>query len=359
MALTMKLKYIDMVGVNKGVPRYRRRIPKDCHEALGMEWFQVHLKSKSGAKMLAEWEAISREFDKLIDGTRKQREGDDTRSPSTRWRDAILKAEGMLDGVIGLDRSEARGILAQGLQTQGEDPLTIKAVLNPTAPAPQATLQDARQIYENERVKGDRDKATRLQRHVDQMEHVLGPLNKFALVSLKREHGRKMRDYLLHEYRQANGKALSVDSVSRELSIMSAMVSLGIRELDLEGSAINPFTKLELSKVARRKSEQRLTLPDEVVNATTSKLRTISNNRALHLTWRIMAGTSVHAKEVAYLELQDIDLDREIVSIRANNLRGSLKTNSRDRDIPLVGDALVAAKEAVKLAQSLAGVASP
>ena len=202
MALTMKLEYIDMVGVNKDVPRYQRRIRKDRHEALGMERFQVHLKSKSGAKMLAEWEAISHEFDKLINGNRKQREGDDTRSPATRWRDAILKAEGMLDGVIGLDRNEAQGILAQGLQTRGEDPLTIRAVPNPTAPALQATLQDARQICENERAKGDRDMATRLQRHVDRMEHVFGQLNAFPLVSLKREHGRKMRDDLLNEYRQ-------------------------------------------------------------------------------------------------------------------------------------------------------------
>gem|GEM_PF-6116749 len=31
MALTMKLKYIDMVGVNKDVPRYRPRIPIVCH----------------------------------------------------------------------------------------------------------------------------------------------------------------------------------------------------------------------------------------------------------------------------------------------------------------------------------------
>ncbi|MEP4038513.1 hypothetical protein [Pseudophaeobacter sp.] len=110
MCLTVKLKDFDMVGVNKDVPRNRRRIPKDCHEALGMERFQVHLKSKSGAKMLAE----------------------------------------------------------------------------------------------------------------------------------------------------ANGKALSVDSVSRELSIMSAMVSLGIRELDLEGSAINPFTKLESVRSLRTVSARML-----------------------------------------------------------------------------------------------------
>lgn len=37
MALTMELKYIDMVGVNKEEPRYQRRIRKDRHEALGME----------------------------------------------------------------------------------------------------------------------------------------------------------------------------------------------------------------------------------------------------------------------------------------------------------------------------------
>ncbi len=104
--------------------------------------------------------------------------------------------------MIGLDRNEVRGILAQGLQTQSEDPLTIRAVPNPTAPAPQATLQDARQIYENERAKGDRDKATRLQRHVDRMEQIPWQLNAFPLVSLKREHGRKMWDDLLNEYRQ-------------------------------------------------------------------------------------------------------------------------------------------------------------
>lgn len=104
--------------------------------------------------------------------------------------------------MIGLDRNEAQGILAKGLQTQGEDPLTIRAVPNPTAPALQATLQDARQIYENQRAKGDRDKATRLQRHVNRMEHVFGQLNAFPLVSLKREHGRKMRDDLSNEYRQ-------------------------------------------------------------------------------------------------------------------------------------------------------------
>ncbi|MCG7494717.1 tyrosine recombinase XerC [Thalassobius sp. Cn5-15] len=346
----MKLKYIDMVGKDKSTPRYRRRIPILCQEALGKEWFQVHLRNKSGARMIAEWETIGREFDKLIADTTKRLKGEDNRSPATLWRDAILKAEGVLDGVIGLDRDDARTVVADSLIDNGEDPMVIKAVLAPDTEAPAITLLDARNIYAEERVKGDPDKTTRLERHVARMEHVLGPLKDMPLVSLKREHGRKVRDYLLNTYKKKNGKKLSVASIRREISIMSAMVALGIREHDLDGKAINPFTNLELPKSEGRKSEKRLPLPDDVVTATRAKLMTLKKNPALHLTWRIMAGTSAHAKEVAYLELQDIDLEREALSIRANNLRGDLKTGSRDRDIPLVGDALEAAKEAVELA---------
>lgn len=359
MALHMKLKYIDMVGKDKATPRYRRRIPTRCQEALGREWFQVHLRNKSGAQMVAEWETIGREFDRLVAETTKQMNGEDNRSPATLWRDAILRAEGLLDGVSGLDRDEARSVVAEDLVKRGGDPLVVKAVLAPNTKAPEVTLLDARNIYAEERVKGDPDKTTRLERHVSRMEHVLGPLKDTPLVSLKREHGRKVRDYLLNTYRKKNGQNLSVDSVSRELSIMSAIVSLGIREHDLEGKAINPFTNLELPKSQGRKSEKRLPLPDDVVAATRAKLMSHSDNPALHLTWRIMAGTSAHAKEVAYLELQDIDLEREVVSIRANSLRGGLKTDSRDRDIPLVGDALEAAKEAATLAGKGVGPNTP
>jgi hypothetical protein len=235
MALHMKLKYIDMVGKDKSTPRYRRRIPTRIQAALGREWFQVHLRHKSGARMIAEWETIGREFDRLVAETTKQMKSEENRSPATLWRDAILRAEGMLDGVQGLDRDEARTIVAEGLVKQGEDPLVIKAVLAPNAKAPEVTLLDARNIYATERVKGDPDKTTRLERHVSRMEHVLGPLKDMPLVSLKREHDLKVRDYLLNTYRKKDGKKLSVDSVSRELSIMSAMVSLRQRSGTHEG----------------------------------------------------------------------------------------------------------------------------
>ncbi|MDP5216130.1 hypothetical protein Q5Y75_02770 [Ruegeria sp. 2205SS24-7] len=68
----------------------------------------------------------------------------------------------------------------------------------------------------------------------------------------------------------------------------------------------------------------------------------------LRLAWRLMAGTSAHAKEVSVIELQDLNLEKEVIEIRANSIRDTLKTDARDRAIPLVGDAPDAAKEIVE-----------
>ncbi|MBO9400839.1 hypothetical protein [Shimia sp. R9_3] len=95
-----------------------------------------------------------REFDRLVVETTKRMKGEDNRSPAMLWRDAILRAEGLLDGVQGLDRDEARTIVAEGLFKQGEDPLVVKAVLAPNLEAPAITLLDARNIYAEERVQG-------------------------------------------------------------------------------------------------------------------------------------------------------------------------------------------------------------
>lgn len=77
-----------------------------------------------------------------------------------------MKSEGMLSGIRGLedDEHEARGLLGHGLAARGEDALLVKAVLQPNAAPPKATLQDARNIYLKERIKDDQGAATRLER---------------------------------------------------------------------------------------------------------------------------------------------------------------------------------------------------
>lgn len=346
MALTMKIMHVDQLA--NGVLRFRRRFPKDVAKALGEQTLQVHIRNRQGLAFQREYAAIMQEFDRIVAETRDKLSGVDLRSPVTRWHDALLKAEGMISSVQGLedDEGHARHLLAKGLTQYGEDPLVIKALRNPAAVPPKATLQDAVNIYDKERIKGDRDKRVRLDRVLNRIAAVLGPLDELPMVDLRREHGRKFRDLLL-SHRKSDGEPLSIDAVKKDITIATAVVNLGITELDLEGRAANPFKSLELPKTQhKRKNEAKPPLPDELVDKLTAKLET-QGSRWLNQLWRIMAGTRAHAKEVTHLELQDFDFVTEVLQIRNNALRGHLKTESRDRAIPLVGDALEAAKELV------------
>jgi len=345
MSYTVKLQHTDIRP--NGKIRVRRRFPKELHEEIGAIQFQVTLKNNEGAKLQIEYEAVMREFDRIVLEAQKRQRGSERRSPITKWQEAILKAEGLLEGVRGLDEAEAREVIGQDFAEQKKDPLLVKALLDPDAEPPKATLQDAAQMYLNLKVKDNHQKKVRFTRTKARMEAVLGPLKELALVDLRREHGRNVKDYLLG-LKKSDGAPLAIESVRRDLTTIKAMVNLGITELDLEGRASNPFAKLELPKEVGRKIEKRPPLPDEVVKKTKAKLDEVNGNDALRWSWALMAGTSAHAKEVAFLELQDIDVVGEVLEVRANSLRGALKTGSRDRAIPLVGDALVVAKEIVQ-----------
>jgi integrase len=66
--------------------------------------------------------------------------------------------------------------------------------------------------------------------------------------------------------------------------------------------------------------------------------------------WRLIVGTGCRIAEVTGLRVEDVDASGDLPHIRIepNELRG-LKTESSRRVVPLVGDALDAAREALKL----------
>lgn len=170
-----------------------------------------------------------REFDRLVVETTKRMKGEDNRSPAMLWRDAILRAEGLKMGSKVWTVTKRAPLLPKARSSKAKTPLWLrlswfriwKHLRSRFWMPVTSTLKSA--------FRGDADKTKRLERHVSRMEHVLGPLKDMPLVPLKREHGREVRDYLLNTYRKKDGNKLSVDRVSRELSIMSAMVSLGRR----------------------------------------------------------------------------------------------------------------------------------
>ncbi|MDV7142014.1 hypothetical protein R3X27_04890 [Tropicimonas sp. TH_r6] len=129
-----------------------------------------------------------------------------------------------MDGIRGLDDTDARNILRHGLEVRGEDPLVLKAITEPEASPPNATVADAKAIYATERVGTDKDALVRLDRTCMRLADSLGPLDKILLTELRREHGRNFRDHML-SLKKDNGKPLALGSVKRELG--SGPIDLG------------------------------------------------------------------------------------------------------------------------------------
>jgi integrase len=227
--------------------------------------------------------------------------------------------------------------------------------------APVATLGDARKLYLKEHVRAD-DPTTDsrvvgfVNRVVDAAIAVIG--RDPELPSITREDARKIRDEMLDRVKVTGrgvGEKVSASTVGRELSILSAVVNYGIRELGLPDSTTNPFHGLPVARVAKgrgqKPGEKRDPLPPEVLKAARQRVLAACNP-ALQLVWRILEGTGCRLAEVTGLTVDDVDASGPFPNIRVTwNENRRLKTETSRRHVPLVGDALEAAKEALKLAE--------
>jgi integrase len=182
------------------------------------------------------------------------------------------------------------------------------------------------------------------------LEAAIGKLDEVRLVDLKRDHGRKYMTMML-KTKKADGSALSLGTCKKEATIIAAMISHGLRECDLATIAGNPFSRLPWPAEDELAMNKKLPLPDALVSSMEARL---SEGKVpeLSIIWTILAATGARLGEIAGLTKDDIiipsgDIDGEVphVFIRPNSIR-RLKTTSSIRSVPLVGDALVAAKEA-------------
>ena len=340
MAISMKLPHIDKRA--NGRLRFRRRYPKDVVERLGEPAMQRHFRNLSGSAFQREYSGFLSEFEQIVDDARRKGTPNDLRVGTERWGEALAEAGTMLAGITGLEDDEitARGLLAEGLAQRGADPQVIRAVLAPNSGSPQATFEDAVKMYQRENLEVD-DQAgfVRLERTCRRLADALGPLNQINIVKLRREHGHKFRDHLLG-LTKADGEPLAIKTVEREIIIASAIITLGIRELDLEGKAANPFRNLSLPKEAARAVDKRSPLTGELIDALTVKLEA-GRNRDMEGAWKLLVGTGCRLGEVAGLERGDLDLEglTPCVHIRPNGTR-RLKTDASIRSVPLVGETL-------------------
>ncbi len=152
---------------------------------------------------------------------------------------------------------------------------------------------------------------------------------------------------------------VAVSTIKRRLNTLQGMVKRAFRDLEIDKR--NPFAEHIFKNGNGKTAEARLPFNKPMLAMIENYLNTAK--RLKHETrnaLRMMIGTTMGPGEVTGLTLSDVILDAEIpyAWVRVNALRG-LKGPERDRQLPLIGTALKAAKNAVALAVERAEGKSP
>lgn len=197
------------------------------------------------------------------------------------------------------------------------------------------TLEDAKRLYVQERVKGDINeihKAARIERVMGHLHTIIAP--DCLLSKLTRKDARAVRDRMLGELE------MKPITVKRYLCDVSAMVNLGIREFDVR-DAVNPFQNLPIkaettATVAR---EERDPLPADVVSAMRERLSANAASDIWNL-WQILEGTGCRLGEISGLLRSDVHLKGQIPYLDlVFHEHRRLKTVGSIRRVPLIGSA--------------------
>ena len=291
--MTVILKYLDTL--TGGRKRYRRRFPKHLRTILKKEFFQEPMQVREGAALVREHEYLTRLFDTVVSKAEAMATGTTVQTPRDKWLAAIAEADRIEAESVGLDDvyDEYIGVeidpgrretIADSVADARGDPVLVKALLNPSAPTPEVTLQDAVNIYLEERLSGPENEAgrVRLSRVFKRVKEALGDLSSIALVDLKRKDSRALRDFMLNSSRNGGG-TLKPATVHRELNLVRAVVSAALAA----SSATLEATKRQSDRSLRQQLFQIEDLQAEI-----SELRAGGETLEARINARVQAGTA-------------------------------------------------------------------
>jgi integrase len=165
----------------------------------------------------------------------------------------------------------------------------------------------------------------------------LGDIN---MEDLSPRNGAAFRDYLIN-------RGLSTASVRRIFSTVKSVINLSISEHGL--SLTNPFAKVFIPDDGR--TVKRQSIPIEIIRNIQAECRAIDDDQR----WltALISDTGMRLSEACGLLVDDIKLDANIpfLDIKPHPWR-RLKTSGSERQVPLVGASLWAAKQIMNNRQS-------
>ncbi len=351
MGLTLK----HIVPTKAGTFHYRRRIPKDAAEVIGKREFK-RLLGQTEREALRNYPKVNAEFERVVEDARRgaaRSVADLTPLEVHRLaqrRASELEAMKVYVGdreLTGADPEAADVIRDSALSSGLSDPVERQAV-NLVAnkgriSRPSPTLADAKRLYLQERIKGDineNQKTLRLERVMGYLAHAIEtdrPLDR-----LTREDAREVRDHMIRDL------DMNPSTVRRYVNDIRAMIGFGITEFGLR-DALNPFQRLEI-RVQTVAREERSPIPAKTLKAIRARLEAHAGADLWQI-WRMLEGTGCRLGEVTGLLVSDVRLGAPVPYLDlVHHAHRRLKTAGSVRRVPLIGEALDAAREAVEAA---------
>ena len=133
-------------------------------------------------------------------------------------------------------------------------------------------------------------------------------------------------------------------TIRKRINSLSAILNYAYAELDLDKR--NPFSRLFI-KGEGEDSHKRGTFTNEQLRLGYDKA--LASGSQIKLLMPLLGETGCRLAEIVGLKLEDIDLENDLIHIRANSAR-RLKTKSSQRTLPLIGYAKLATEQALKQA---------
>lgn len=358
----MGLVLKHVVVTRAGTRHYRRRFPKAVSGVIGKGEFKRYL-GETDREALRNYPKVNAEFERTVADARRRMTGVGANATALEiHREAERRARELAQSRVyvggeALDGSdpEAADIMRDDyFASFPTDPETGEPVGVPEVEGrayvllssggkvsrPSPTIDDAQRLYRLERIGGDINERAKSNQLSLVMRHIAAAGLELArpLDKLTREDARNVRDYLLRDIGN------SPTSARRYINVIRAVINFGLAEFDLR-DAQNPFLDLPI-RGGEATVNDREPFPDEALPDVRQRIENHAGG-SLWQIWRLVENTGCRLGEVTGLMVSDLHLDADIphINLVAHPHR-RLKNAGSARKVPLIGDALEAAREA-------------
>ncbi|WP_156936358.1 tyrosine-type recombinase/integrase [Mesorhizobium sp. LNJC394B00] len=361
--------------------RYRRVVERELRPTLGKGEITIPLGNAKG-EALAKYRQVHREveqmlasawdevrgisrpktarelFQETVDRIRalglnpyRQPTDDDETGDEDETRDWIERSV-VADAIAAKYPTDPETDYPMGVSAEDTRLVRMLYTSSPKTPAP--TVEDAKKLYLTDRFalnepgplarKKDEQRAARAVAYITK---ALGRVPTVA--SIRREDARKVQGYI-------RGEVGSKATVDRYLNDIRAIINHAIAEFDELHGLPNHFTGLPDLAGGRNggvlPQEEGRPLTDKERRQIRERIQAYARKDDLKLIWRMLEGTGCRLSEVTGLRAADVVTHGEMPYIEVEwHEERRVKTVPSRRRVPLVGDALDAAGEALKLAR--------